>query len=588
MKKVLLLLSAALLLALVFVGCASPAPAPAPTPVAAPAPPVATPGAAPAPQEAAAQPQDAAEEDFNETSVINFTWHGNDGSGFFVNPWRATQNMHQMMVFESLVRRSACGNDYFPYLAASWEVSADGLTYTFQVRDTSVWSDGTPLTMDDVIFSFARRLVYPVFVPAAFTFIEGAQDVMNGYARYPSGVQADGWTLTVTLTQPRIDFMPAVPQLAILPRHLLGHVDNMLEFDRDPFWLNPVGSGPYVIDVVNPDNFFTVVLRDDYVGAYSPRVRRAVFTDFRVGGTEAVAAAFIAGNLDFAKGSIVNDLSMARNVVANNPDVSYKILPSTFVRALMFNMTGSTDGSAFNESILNPDVRHALNLLLDKEAIASMYGDQATVLTTYFSPYSPYFNTDIPLFQRDVETARALLEAADFDFSLPIRIAYHYTNQATQDIMAIITANFAEVGIMTEPFLMTGDVGGILHGTRPYELVYVALSAGQPDVMIGGYANSAATFNANNNIILGNVEEREEIFNHIIDAYMSATDNETKMRLRWEMQALAHEHMYVIPKFVLHRVILLNTANWEFDEDLFGVDVLFDQDWMYSSWNLLR
>jgi oligopeptide transport system substrate-binding protein len=61
--------------------------------------------------------------------------------------------------FEGLVAEDAAGN-LVPGQAESWQVSADGLTYSFQLRVGLAWSDGSPLTADDFVFAF-RRLIDP-------------------------------------------------------------------------------------------------------------------------------------------------------------------------------------------------------------------------------------------------------------------------------------------------------------------------------------------------------------------------------------------------------------------------------------------
>lgn len=585
-KKAIALLMAAVLLAGAFAGCSSGdgTTAPADTTASGETTTGATTTGA---TTTGADTTQGAGDNFNETSHLNLMWYGNANPGMFQNPWYTYGGLHMAMMYESLVRVSGDGTSYKPYLASDYSVSDDGLTYTFNIRDTSVWSDGTPLTMDDVLFTFARRVRYPVSVPAALTYIEGVQDVIDGNAETISGVVADGWKLTITLTEPRMDFMSVLPPMAILPKHLLEDVD-ILELDTNAFWENPVGSGPYVIDEIQWDNYFTMVAREDYVGAYTTPVKKVVFTDYSTGGAEAVAAAFIAGNLDFAMGSIVNDIDMANNIVANNPDISYKILPSSYTRSFAFNMTGSTDGSDYNDDVQKKEVRWALNMLLDKESIASMYQGQATALTTYFSPDSPDYNTDIPLFQRDVEGAKALLDEAGFDYSRPIRIGYTYTDQTTKDIMDLITVNFAEAGVKAEPFLITGDTVSVLYETRPYEMAYQALSSSVPDLMIGAYSGTAATYNANSTKIYGNEEERARVFNGIYNDYIRATDAATQSKLRKEMQAAANEMMLVSPVYVLNRCVIINTSKWQFDESMFGIDVLYDQDWMYDSWNLLK
>ena len=63
-------------------------------------------------------------------------------------------------------------------------------------------------------------------------------------------------------------------------------------------------------------------------------------------------------------------------------------------------MVGSTDDK-YNDDMLKTEVRQAINLLIDKEGIASFYEGQAVPLTTFVNPEMAAYNTSIPLFQRD-------------------------------------------------------------------------------------------------------------------------------------------------------------------------------------------
>jgi peptide/nickel transport system substrate-binding protein len=523
---------------------------------------------------------------YDEESVLNLMWYGPDGTDVLQSPWANYGGLHQAMLFESMVRRKPDASGYVPYLATEWDVSKDGLTYTFTVREDSKWHDGTPLTMDDVLFSFNGILKRPKGCAAVLHQIVGAQDVISGKADTASGITVKGNKLIITLEAPRSDFMTAIPSLAILPKHLLGKIDpNDLE-KHEPYWTHPIGSGPYKFDEIVAPNYFSIVRNEDYP-KYKANIAKVVFTSFAAGGSEAMSSSFVAGNLDFAMGSIANDISNAKNIVANNPGIGYKILPSSYTRSFSFNLTGSSDGK-WNDDVLKPEVRQALNLLLDKKAIADMYSGQAEVMTTFISSNSPDYNTDIPLFERDVVTAKKMLQDANFDFSRPIRISYTYTDQTTKDIMDLITRNFAEAGVECKTSLITGETVKQIYDVRNYDMMYVALSSGQPDPVIGCYQNFTSNSYNMNKVQESVVEYKKENYNHLYDEYLATTDEVRRAEIVKEFQAKAIEDALYIPVYVLNRVVIFNEAKFSFPENQFGIDVLYDQDWKYDRWHLLE
>jgi len=101
-----------------------------------------------------------------------------------------------------------------PSLAEEWSVSDDSLTYTFTLRDGIVFSDGSPITADDVVWTFNHALDPKTggwTGPYYFTLIEGADDVAAGKATEVSGVKkVDDKTVTITIKQPSAYFLSSL------------------------------------------------------------------------------------------------------------------------------------------------------------------------------------------------------------------------------------------------------------------------------------------------------------------------------------------------------------------------------------------
>lgn len=186
----------------------------------------------------------------------------NDGVITMSAPWETTyaQNWNPFSTadtgpgqwfYESLVRVKLSDGTVAPWLAEKWEFSPDGKQVTFHLQPKATWSDGKPVTSDDVVFSLELPLKYP--------------ELDTGNATYTKVTKVDEKTFTVTWDEPAytrlIDlFYPR----QIVPKHIYGAVKPQTYLDKQP-----VGSGPVVVDSFSPQQV-TMKLRDDYWGGAFP------------------------------------------------------------------------------------------------------------------------------------------------------------------------------------------------------------------------------------------------------------------------------------------------------------------------------
>lgn len=158
-------------------------------------------------------------------------------------------------LFEGLVSTDENGQPV-PGVAESWQISDDGLTYTFTLRDDALWSDGTKITADDVVYSWLRELAPETASPYAWfpaMFIAGAAE----YNASEAGADAvkiaaiDERTFTMELIGPFPYVLNALTHytFAIVPRQAIeAHGDE---------WTLPgnfVGNGPFVLKEWAPQN----------------------------------------------------------------------------------------------------------------------------------------------------------------------------------------------------------------------------------------------------------------------------------------------------------------------------------------------
>ena len=161
------------------------------------------------------------------------------GSPRFINPLLAISNADQdltALVYSGLLKATPEG-DFVPDLASSWEVSDDGRSYTFALREGAVFQDGKPVTADDILFTVAK-----------------AQDPALKSPQRASwdGVTAeklDEWTVLFTLRTPYAPFIEDLT-LGILPKHLWQNV-SAEQFPFSELNTMPVGSGPFEVSGVS-------------------------------------------------------------------------------------------------------------------------------------------------------------------------------------------------------------------------------------------------------------------------------------------------------------------------------------------------
>ncbi len=188
-----------------------------------------------------------------------------------------------------------------PALARSWDVAADGTSVVFHLRPDLAFSDGTPLTAEDVVGSWLRIIdpLRPAPLSALMIDVRGARDYLAGRITDPAqvGLRANGLDVEVDLERPGADF-PAIvssPLFAIVPPAAWRD-------GQDAFGVGAVVSGGYAVADATGDEI--TLQRNARYWAGSPAIP-TVRLVLDIGGRSAVAA-FLEGDLDYTEVSIVD------------------------------------------------------------------------------------------------------------------------------------------------------------------------------------------------------------------------------------------------------------------------------------------
>ncbi len=316
-------------------------------------------------------------------------------------------------------------------LATDWSVSDDGLTWTVSIRDDVVFSDGEPLTADDVAYTFRTAATSGGLVDLA--------DLDDAIA-------LDATTVELTLVQPRSTFLAQLTTVGIVPEHAHG----------DDYARNPIGSGPFVLERWDEGQQLIVTRNDDFHGE-QPAFERLVFlfTDED-------------GSLAAARAGEVQVAGLPQTLATDEVDgMRLLAVPSVDNRGVMLPFQPEGESTAEGRPIGNDvtsdvAIRQALNLAVDRavlaESILEGYGTPA------YGPVDglPWFEPATVIDDGDLQTAAEVLAEAgwsdDNDDGVLTRdgiearfsLVYPATDSVRQALALAFRDMVAEVGIDVE------------------------------------------------------------------------------------------------------------------------------------------
>lgn len=333
------------------------------------------------------------------------------GSPRFVNPLLALSDSDRDLValtYAGLMKEDGSGN-LVPVLAEDYTVSADGKTYTFTLRPDAEFSDGTPVTSADVVYT-----------------VQKAQDPALKSPEYANwtgiAVSApDARTVVFTLGKPYAPFLENTT-LGILPARLWQGVSD----DQFPFSnLNtkPVGAGPFVASSVTHDasgivTGYTVAANGHYAlgRPYLDAIRFTFYSE-----ESDLADAMKSGAIDSAYGV---------------PGASALQSPYSRVFGVFWNANE-------NPVFAHKEVREALSLALDRDYIANtVLGGYATPLAGPVPPGSGVTETPVP--EASIQDAAEVLEDAGWKYDADSRA---WTLAKTKETLTVTlkTSNVPEL-----------------------------------------------------------------------------------------------------------------------------------------------
>ncbi|WP_432706058.1 ABC transporter substrate-binding protein [Clostridium felsineum] len=367
---------------------------------------------------------------------------------FYDNGWdgNATEP-----IFPSLVGTDEKGNPIAD-LAKTWDISSDNLTYTYHLRKDLKFSDGSPLTADDVAFTLTLLddPSYNGSFDISTCYIKGSDDYKKGSSTSISGIQVVD-PLTIKITTEKVNPL----NLTKLGGQVLSKAYYGKDYQKGKLdylkalYSKPLGAGPYKLDKYIPGQEIRYKANETYYNG-KPKIENLIF---KVTSKDTNLQLFETGDVDYDSFSTDKDtVDQIENLGFANIRIS---TVSDYGYVYMNNK---------KSYLKDKNVRQALIYGLDRQKIVDVaykgYGEVATVPT---SPLVWSYNTDgVNKYKFDPEKAKKLLDADGWKLNSngirekngqKLKLSY-LTSKNTDQTIPVAKENYKALGIDFEPEIM--------------------------------------------------------------------------------------------------------------------------------------
>ena len=483
----------------------------------------------------------------------------------FENVWMNRSKFWGSLIFQGLLVADENISNVKPDLCEEYIISADGKKYTFILKDDLFWHDGVELTVEDVIWSIETFLKVKEtngFVKKGLQEIQGVGNYEKELSKRISGISYRGREITITLAQEDSNFLAAIAQLAILPKHCLEQVP-LDEFAMCDFWFMPIGSGPYKV-VTNEDNKEALLVINQNYSGRKPEIGRIRYKVLENPET------------DYFDFTLTSD-PLTVNKYEWNPNYNVVKTNNLYYRYLFFNLDKRTGA---NEDLLqSANVRKALMLAIDKEKILDeVYGGAAFSIDCGVPQYDSWYVEKEASY--NPELAKQMLLNEGFDFSKTIILTRYSMDDLSVRLLEEIAKCWTKVGVKVEIIPVEGDSTNKLFVEADwYDVALKNLSAVD-------YTEWYYEYSSENRLWSSIMHNRKE-FNVLIYGINHATYAREFNNLYSEIQLLENSLVYKIPLAIVPQYVIYNKEHMYIPEMTFP-NLWYHYDLSIADWSVIK
>jgi peptide/nickel transport system substrate-binding protein len=318
-------------------------------------------------------------------------------------------------IYSRLLQPNSTGTGLLPDLATSWDTSKNGLTYTFHLRPDAEFSNGMPVTAQDVVYSINRSRM----LAGGWGFLLTAVKKVTA---------PDTHTVVVKLSQPH------APLLADLAMYAYSVVpESLVKAQGKAFWQHPVGSGPFMVTSYNPDSEVDLARNPHFYGT-KPNISKVKILIVPNDNTRVLM-------LESKKVDVIeNPPGNLVNQIDKTPGLSVQLFPSTRVDFIQLDQ--------HFKPFKNLYVRQALNYAIDRNAIVKLAYQGHAIPGASFMPYRmKFWNAGLKPYPFNPAKAKQLLAKGGYPHGFTTFLITVSGDVAGQAEAVVVKSELAAVGI---------------------------------------------------------------------------------------------------------------------------------------------
>ncbi|TPW31986.1 ABC transporter substrate-binding protein [Pararhizobium mangrovi] len=348
-----------------------------------------------------------------------------------LDPARVTDYTGYMAVvnmYDGLTTVNEAGK-IVPQLAKSWDISKDGLTYTFHLRDDVKFQNGTPMKASDVVYTIQRMLAIN----------EGPSHLIDGLVDAKNVKAPDDHTVVVKLNKPFSPFMAVTPLILVVNEDEIK-ANAKSEWGKSYVADHSVGSGPYQLVSYNRSADLVMKRNPDYFLGWPNGTPIDQLRFVQTSDEATVKALAQKGELGMSSSSLSTDTVQAIGKLPN-----YKLIDTT--TATGFTMKLNTQRAPTDDVY----VRKAIALATDYNTIQTIIQPGKPMTGPLPPVFKDAHDDSIKPGQYDLKAANAELAKSKYA-GKPIKVTLSYVDALSfeQEVALLMQANLSSIGITVD------------------------------------------------------------------------------------------------------------------------------------------